>query len=136
MESFLNSVNFRKTLIFSTLFLFYNSCNNEMNCSKVYQSIKRNNCNIVVTENKNNTYYLKIKGIDIPSQEFITFTESRMWRPLSEYINVGDTVLKNEGEPIMYVFKKDFIVEMNHVGLCNENFDWDNSVKIIMRNKE
>ena len=113
-----------------------------MNCSKANKALQKNNCNIVVTENLNKTphwgyHNLKIKGKDIESQKVILFNpEPRAWRPLSDYINVGDTITKNEGEAIMYVFKKDSIVEMNLVNICKEEFDWNNSVKIIMRNKE
>lgn len=107
------------------------------NCLIEYKEVQEHNCNMVVTENQNNSYKLKIKGRDIESQEVILLNpEPIAWRPLSEFINFGDTVVKYESEAIMYVYKRDSIIEMTYVGLCNENFDWDNSVKISLRNKK
>lgn len=108
------------------MFLFF-SCNNSGNCSSAY--FKQQNCNIVVTDNINKSSHwvsadLKFKGIDpATAKEVMYKSKTRVWGPLSDYINIGDTVVKNEGEAIMYVYKKDSIVIMNLSKICKEDFD-------------
>lgn len=121
---------------------FYTSCDNKKICLEQYKYLQQDSCNIVVTENitKNSSIginSLKIKGIDVITQKEIIFeTSPRTWNALAEYISVGDTVVKKSDEAIMYVFKTESIVEMNEVGICNEDFDWDNLIKIQSRNNE
>lgn len=135
-------MNVFKKLILGLVVLFFNSCNSESGCLEAYKIIKKYNCNIVVTENFHKSSHwhyhgLKIKGENIESQELTLFkTESRSWNSLSDYINEGDTLIKNEGEAIMYVYKKDSIVEMNLVGRCKDDFDLNNYLRISLRNNE
>jgi hypothetical protein len=109
------------------LVLVFFSCDNSENCSNVYN--KQQNCNVVVTDNINKSSHwvsakLKFKGIDLTTNEEILYkSKTRDWGALSDYINIGDTVVKNEGEIIMYVYKKDSIVIMNLSKICKEGFD-------------
>jgi hypothetical protein len=98
------------------------------NCSDAY--FKQQSCHIIVTDNINKSSHwggggrLKFKGIDLVKGEEVLYkSKTRVWRPLSDYINIGDTVVKNEGEIIMYVYKKDSIVKMNLSKICKEDFD-------------
>lgn len=135
-------MNVFKKLILGLVVLFFNSCNSESGCLEAYEIIKKYNCNIIVTKNFHKSSHwhyqgLKIKGKNIESQELTFFkTESRSWNSLSDYINEGDTLIKNEGEAIMYVYKKDSIVEMNLIGRCKDDFDWSNAIRISLRNNE
>ena len=109
--------------------LLFFSCNNSENCSSAY--FKQQNCNMVVTDNINKSSHwggngiLKFKGIDLVIGEEVLYkSKTRVWSPLSDYINIGDTVVKNEGEAIMYVYKKDSIVIDDLSKICNPDFDW------------
>lgn len=110
------------------MFLFF-ACNNSGNCSSAY--FKQQNCNIVVTDNiRKSTHWatpnLRLKGIDLTTGRKVFYKSiAREWGPLSDYINIGDTVVKNEGEAIMYVYKKDSIVIDDLTKICNPDFDWE-----------
>lgn len=115
-----------------SMLLFF-SCDNSGNCSVVMN--KRQSCNIVVTDNIGKSSHwgggglLKFKGIDLTTGEVVLYkSKTREWRPLSDYINIGDTVVKNEGEAMMYVYKKDSIVIRNLNNICNADFDWKKDV--------
>ena len=115
------------------------SCDDKAICLDQYKELQRNQCNIVVTKNITRTSKfahnnLKLEGKKIENHQVILFDPSpRAWNSLSDYISIGDTVLKNYGEAIMYVYKKDSIIEMNLVDICEEDFDWDNFIKITLR---
>ncbi len=129
----------KNILTFILLSLLSFSCDNDAICLEQYKDLQRNKCNIVVTENitKNSSFghnNLKIKGKDIITQRIIPFNPSpRGWNSLADYISIGDTVVKQYGEAIMYVYKKDSIVEMNLVDICDEDFDWDKILNITLR---
>ena len=113
--------------------LLFFSCDNLGNCSVSLQLAKEQSCNIIVTDNKAPIWggdgTLRFRGIDLNSREQVLYkSKSRGWRPLSDYINIGDTVVKNEGEAIMYVYKKDSIVIRNLSNMCNTDFDWKKDV--------
>lgn len=103
------------------------SCNPIENCSGAYN--KSQSCNIIVTDNINKSSHwisadLKLKGINLINGEDVLYkSKTRDWGALSDYINIGDTVVKNEGEAIMYVYKKDSIVKMDLSDICKEDFD-------------
>lgn len=116
-----------------SLNLLYTSCNKSNNCSVILNIDKKQSCNIVVTDNKAPIWggdgTLRFRGIDLNSREQVLYkSKSRGWRPLSDYINIGDTVVKNEGEAIMYVYKKDSIVIRNLSNMCKKDFDWKKDV--------
>ncbi|MFA7448885.1 MAG: hypothetical protein WCY77_10645 [Weeksellaceae bacterium] len=117
----------KSLLIILSYFIFSYSCDTGNGCSNVYN--KQQNCNVVVTYNINKSSHwvsakLKFKGIDLTTNEEILYkSKTRDWGALSDYINIGDTVVKNEGEIIMYVYKKDSIVKMNLSKICKEDFD-------------
>lgn len=110
------------------------SCDNSGNCSVSLQLAKKQSCNIIVTDNINKSSSwaiagLKFKGINLTNGEEVLYkSDAREWNPLSDYINIGDTVVKNEGEAIMYVYKKDSIVTRNLSNICNVDFDWEKDV--------
>lgn len=133
----------KKIILLSLIIsLLVTSCNEKEICLEQYKFLQKDSCNIIVTENitKNTSIkinYLKIKGIDIKTQKSKVFeTSPRTWNALAEYINIGDTVVKKNGEAIMYVYKRDSIVEMNEVDICNQDFDWENLIRIKLRNNE
>jgi len=109
--------------------LLFFSCGNSENCSSAY--FKQQNCNIVVTDNIRKSSHwgipnLRLKGIDLITEKEVLYkSKAREWGPLSDYINIGDTVVKNEGEAIMYVYKKDSIVIDDLTKICNPDFDWE-----------
>lgn len=120
----------KKEIFLSIMSMFY-SCDNSSNCSVSLQLAKEQSCNIIVSNNINkNSHWggggmLKFKGIDIASREEVLYkSKTRSWTPLSDYINIGDTVVKMEGEEIMYVLKKDSIVIRNLSNICDTDFDW------------
>lgn len=127
-----------------TLILTLLSCNNSNQdfCFGNLELSKEQKCNIIVSDNINKSShwggggYLKFKGIDINTGKDVVYkAKSREWSPLSEYINVGDTVVKNEGEAIMYVYKKDSIVIRDLSNMCDKDFDWEKDVyTFILRN--
>lgn len=128
----------KKRLIFKTalMFLLF-SCNNSSSdvCFGALKLIKEQECNIIVSDNINKSShwggggYLKFKGIEISTgKEVIYKSKERSWLPLNEFVNVGDTVVKNEGEAIMYVYKRDSIVKRDLSNLCKSNFDWNKDV--------
>lgn len=111
------------------------SCDNSGNYSVSLRLAKEQNCNIIVTDNINKSSHwgggghLKLKGIDLITREEVLYkSNAREWNPLSDYINIGDTVVKNEGEAIMYVYKKDSIVIKNLSNMCKKDFDWKKDV--------
>ena len=117
----------KEFLLSIILMLLFFSCDNSGNCSSAY--FKQQSCNIIVTNNINKSSHwggghLKLKGIDLTTGEEVLYkSKAREWNTLSDYINIGDTVVKNEGEIIMYVYKKDSIVKMNLSKICKEGFD-------------
>ena len=119
----------KEFLLSNILMLLFFSCNNSENCSSAY--FKQQNCNIVVTDNIRKSSHwatpnLKLKGIDLATgKEVLYKSKAREWGPLSDYINIGDTVVKNEGEAIMYVYKRDSIVVDDLSKICNPDFDWE-----------
>ncbi len=120
----------KEFLLSIILMLLFFSCDNSGNCSNAY--FKQQNCNIVVTDNINKSSHwgggghLKFKGIDLTTGEEVLYkSKAREWNPLSDYINIGDTVVKNEGEAIMYVYKRDSIVVDDLSKICNPDFDWE-----------
>ena len=114
--------------------LVFFSCDNSGNCSVSLQLAKEQSCNIIVTDNINKSSSwaiagLNFKGIDLTNGEEVLYkSNAREWNPLSDYINVGDTVVKNEGEAVIYVYKKDSIVIRNLNNICNADFDWKKDV--------
>ena len=128
----------KKEFIFNialVLILFSCDNSNQNACFGSLSLIKEQKCNIVVDDNitKSSFWgangYLKFKGIDIDTKKIIIYkAKGRDWSPLSDYINIGDTVIKNEGEAIMYVYKKDSIVIRNLSNMCKKDFDWKKDV--------
>ena len=124
----------KEFLLSIILMIVFFSCDNSGNCSVSLQLAKEQSCNIVVTDNINKSSHwatpnLKLKGIDLATgKEVLYKSKAREWNPLSDYINIGDTVVKNEGEAIMYVYKKDSIVIRNLSNMCKKDFDWKKDV--------
>lgn len=124
----------KEFLLSIILILLFFSCDNLGNCSVSLRLAKEQSCNIIVTDNINKSSHwggghLKLKGIDLITREEVLYkSNAREWNPLSDYINIGDTVVKNEGEAIMYVYKKDSIVIRNLSNMCNTDFDWKKDV--------
>ena len=117
----------KRNLLFVLFFCILSaSCNTNGDC--LFYT-KQQNCNIVVTDNINKSSHwvsarLKLTGKDlITGKEVLYKSKTRDWGALSDYINIGDTVVKNEGEVIMYVYKKDSIVEMNLSRICKKDFN-------------
>ena len=117
----------KRNLLFALFFfILIVSCDTSGDC--LFYT-KQQNCNIVVTDNINKSSHwvsarLKFKGIDLTTgKEVLYKSKTRDWRALSDYINIRDTVVKNEGEAVMYVYKKDSIVIMNLSEICKEDFD-------------
>src|SRR5690606_19769595 len=124
-----------RILLFTLFFcILNNACDTSGSCSVYLASDKQQSCNIVVTDNINKSSRwvsasLKFKGIDLTTgKEVLYKSKTRDWSPLYIYINIGDTVVKNEGEAIMYVYKKDSIVIRNLSNMCNTDFDWKKDV--------
>lgn len=118
----------KRNLLFALFFCILSaSCDTSGDCSFY---AKQQKCNIVVTDNINKSSHwvsarLKLTGIDlITGKEVLYKSKTRDWGQLSDYINIGDTVVKNEGEAIMYVYKKDSIVIDDLSNMCNPDFDW------------
>lgn len=125
----------KEFLLSIILMLLFFSCDNSGNCSVNLQLAKEQSCNIVVTDNINRSSHwggngiLQFKGIDLITAEKVLYkSKIREWKVLSDYINIGDTVVKNEGEAVMYVYKKDSIVIRNLNNICNADFDWKKDV--------
>ena len=122
----------RNLIVILFFCVFNNSCDTSGSCSTYLA--KQQNCNIVVTDNINKSSHwisadLKLKGIDlITGEEVLYKSKAREWAPLSDYINIGDTVVKIEGEAVMYVYKKDSIIIRNLSNMCKKNFDWKKDV--------
>lgn len=116
----------QKILIIVSFYLLIYSCDTSGDC--LFYT-KQQNCNIVVTDNINKSSHwvsarLKFKGIDLTMDKEVLYkSKTRDWGALSDFINIGDTVAKNEGEAIMYVYKKDSIVKMDLRNICKEDFD-------------
>lgn len=127
----------KKLIVKITLVLVFLSCSNSNPdiCLGNLSLIREQKCNIVVEDNINKSSrwggggYLKFKGININTREKVVYkAKAREWIPLSEYINIGDTVVKNEGEAVMRVYKKDSIVIRNLSNMCKKDFDWAKDV--------
>ena len=125
----------KRNLLFTLFFcILNNACDTSGSCSVYLASNKQQSCNIVVTDNIRKSSHwatpnLKLKGIDLATgKEVLYKSKAREWGPLSDYINIGDTVVKNEGEAIMYVYKKDSIVIRDLSNMCDKDFDWKKDV--------
>lgn len=116
------------------LIFLYSLSLHSSNCEVNYESLKRGSCNLIALEVDKKSPYLKIEGIDLETKRVTCFNpDSRSWHPLTDYISIGDTVVKLYGVPITTVFKKDSIVSFNYENLCDKDFNFEN---IELRNYE
>ena len=46
-----------------------------------------------------------------------------MWIPISEHINIGDTIIKKKGDPIIYVYKNDSIIVHAFENFCQKSIN-------------
>lgn len=131
-----------KFFLIAILILVFTCCESEESCAFNLRLTREQSSNIIVTDNINKSSHwggnglLKLRGITVDSQNEILFkSKSRGWSPLSDFINVGDTVVKKEGEAIMYVYKRDSIVKRDLSNMCDKDFDWEKDVyTFILRN--
>ncbi|MCA4808310.1 hypothetical protein IF128_00815 [Empedobacter stercoris] len=101
------------------IILFFISCDN---CEKFYDDINNLESNIIVTKNltKEQSFpKVVIEGLRLKTTKKETLsTQNRMWIPISEHINIGDTIIKKKGDPIIYVYKNDSIIVHAFENFC------------------
>ncbi|MBS7332433.1 MAG: hypothetical protein KIG88_02395 [Weeksellaceae bacterium] len=110
--------------IYILILFFCISCDN---CERFYDDINNLESNIIVTKNltKEQSFpKVVIEGLSLKTTKKETLsTQNRMWIPISEHINIGDTIIKKKGEPIMYVYKKDSIIVHAFENFCQKSIN-------------
>lgn len=128
-----------KKILFFSLLVIFCACSKEKICLEGYKSLRQGDCNMFVEENINKSstfaeYQLNLKGRDITTNEEVIFKPNpRGWEGYYGYINIGDTVVKKEGEPVIYVLKKDSILKISFENFCDDNFDFDKVLSVTLR---
>ena len=90
--------------------LFY-SCNN-INCEKLAENARDRECKIIVQKMpKFFSPSLDAQGINPETGEQCTCSDGgRWWNQYTQYIEIGDTIIKKKGELIFSIHKKDTIL--------------------------
>ncbi|MFV0197909.1 hypothetical protein OBK01_06815 [Empedobacter falsenii] len=106
------------------IILFFISCDN---CERFYDDINNLESNIIVTKNltKEQSFpKVFIEGLRLKTTKKETLsTQNRMWIPISEHINIGDTIIKKKGDPIIYVYKNDSIIVHAFENFCQKSIN-------------
>lgn len=91
--------------------IFY-SCGD---CQTAIQSQKKINFEVILTEKPYIYGELNLTGRKINSNEILsTQIMSRWYRAFIDSMEVGDTIIKREGELPMYIHKKDTILRFDY----------------------
>ena len=113
---------FSKYIQFGILIIIIFFCISCDNCERFYDDINNLESNIIVTKNltKEQSFpKVVIEGLRLKTTKKETLsTQNRMWIPISEHINIGDTIIKKKGDPIIYVYKNDSIIVHAFENFC------------------
>lgn len=133
----------RKSLIKSKLLillLIIQACGKSQ-CDDFHKIVLNQQINIIVDKNYNTEDSsfalgtLKLIGRNTETNENEKFhPDTRGWQPFAQYIAIGDTVIKKNGEAIMYIYKKDSIVSISYENFCDKTkYNQNKVLKIIKR---
>jgi hypothetical protein len=91
------------------ILIIMNSCE-KVNCDLIKQSVKKNECLIVVKKLPDGPYF-EAKGKNLSTQkEAYCFDGERWWTQYARYVEIGDTIIKKKGELIFSIHKKDTVL--------------------------
>ncbi|KAA5538733.1 hypothetical protein [Adhaeribacter rhizoryzae] len=86
------------------------SCSN-VDCKGIAESRRSKYCNIVVREAPVSGRWFEIKGINPETKEESTYSDMETWYvQFYKNIQVGDTVVKKQGELEFFIHKKDTVL--------------------------
>lgn len=97
--------------IFFSLFILF-SCE-KVDCDKLAKIYQETSCRIIIKEipspNSGHNFYIKGKTV-ITNLDTIYDEENRWFCQYYKYLNIGDTIIKNKGNTIFFVRKKDTVL--------------------------
>lgn len=95
----------KKKIILLLIIIFLYSCGD---CDKSAQSYKKDNLEVILTEEPFILGEMNFTGTTLDSDKTTTIKIMGRWyRHYIEFMEVGDTIIKREGELILYIHKKD-----------------------------
>jgi hypothetical protein len=95
-------------------------CAHEFSCDAVTKALSKKHASIVITDIGPTGRIVNFSGIDINTgRKFYYEAEGGMYLPVKEIAQIGDTLIKREGQTDFLLRKKDFIVKFRFV--CAEN---------------
>lgn len=104
----------KKYLLFIVILLSLSNCE-KVNCEKIVEDYKKDKLWIIFIENqsKDSYHYFKIKGKNKHNVDTIYAEENRYFCSYKKRFEVGDTIIKKEGEAVFSIHKKDTILNFN-----------------------
>lgn len=101
----------KKSLLLTLMLLILSNCGG-VNCVKIVEDYKKDKLWIVFIENqsKESYHYFKIKGKNKSNEDTIYAEENRYFCEYKNKFEIGDTLIKNNGETIFSIHKKDTIL--------------------------
>jgi hypothetical protein len=90
--------------------VFFVSCLNP-DCKNLSEMYKDEECYMIIKKKPSNTEStLILKGENPNTGESCTCTDQRWWSIYSDYMEIGDTLVKNKGELVFSIHKKDTVL--------------------------
>ncbi|MBD2700340.1 hypothetical protein IC229_06825 [Spirosoma sp. BT702] len=100
----------KRTLLLLSLVVIYTGCG-DTSCEDEADSYRYRKCSIKVTKKQFNGRWFMIEGTNVTNGHQNKFAGLGRWYPLfSQYIEIGDTVVKHKDELVFYVHKKDTLL--------------------------
>ncbi|HLO74005.1 MAG TPA: hypothetical protein VK164_08735 [Flavobacterium sp.] len=105
----------KKYLLFFTFFIILSNCE-KVDCDKLEKYYKEDNCNIIVSKmpipDSRHNFYILGKS-SMTNLDTIYDEENRWFCQFYKYLEKGDTIIKNKGELLFSIHKKDTVLSFN-----------------------